>query len=475
MSTVPVLTTDVAILGAGTAGLHARRAAEAAGARVLLIDPGPFGTTCAREGCMPSKLLIAAADAAHHAQTAHQMGVFADIRVDGAAVLRRVRAERDRFVGFVTESTDALRESGKLLVGRGVVTAPGRLTVFGDNDAPIAFVAFRSLVVATGSVPIVPPPYRGLGSRLWGPAQLFEQATLPARILVVGAGVIGLELGQALHRLGAAVTILGLDHAVGVFSDPLLQDEARRVFGAALDLHAHHTDLSVSNDEDGVSVAFTDSAGQRHQRTVDAVLCAVGRAPNVRGLGLDALGAHLPARGPLPIDPETLQWGDLPLFVAGDANGDRPLLHEAADEGTRAGQHAASWPTRTPAPRKTSLAIVFTEPQMAIVGASYRAQEGTAFAAGQVDYRRQGRARVMGVNEGCVRIYADVNTRQLTGAEMFGPGVEHTAHLLAWCVDAGFTVDRVLQMPFYHPVLEEGIRTALESLRDALDAHQRAA
>ncbi|MFT6375729.1 MAG: dihydrolipoamide dehydrogenase, partial [bacterium] len=117
---------DVAILGAGTAGLSARRAAKANGASVVMIDPGPFGTTCARVGCMPSKLLIAAAEAAHHVHQAPMFGVnAAPPEIDGPAVMRRVQSERDRFVCFVGESIDAIDEAGELIRERATVMGPG--------------------------------------------------------------------------------------------------------------------------------------------------------------------------------------------------------------------------------------------------------------------------------------------------------------------------------------------------------------
>ncbi len=461
---------DVAILGAGTAGLNARRAAEAAGARALMIDPGPFGTTCARVGCMPSKLLIAAAEAVHHAHQGDIFGFSAPVSVDGAAVMDRVRRERDRFVGFVTEATDDHAAEGRLLVGRGRVVAPGLLSVTDAAGTETDRVHFRSLVVATGSAPIVPPPYRGLGDRLWTNEELFAQETLPEKILVVGPGVIGLELGQALDRLGATVTVLGLGGLVGPLRDPVMQAEARRIFGAALDLHPDHRLVSVERDEDGVDVVFLDGEGVRQERRVDAVLVAVGRAPQLRGLGLEQLGVALPARGPVAVDPETLQLGPGPVFLAGDATGERPLLHEAADEGRIAGANAARFPDVAPAPRRTPLAVVFTSPQIGVVGTVPADPGAGGTAVGAVDYRRQGRARVMAQNEGHVRIYGDVASRRILGAELIGPAVEHTAHLLAWAVAQGMTVDRALEMPFYHPVVEEGIRTALEDLAQALDA-----
>lgn len=217
------LSVDVAILGAGTAGLAAYRAATEARARAVIIDPGPLGTTCARVGCMPSKLLIAAAEAAHEAREAGPFGVRTTVEVDGPAVMARVKRERDRFVGFVMAGVGGLPE-GALLRGRGRFTAPGVLEVEGRP------VQARSVVLATGSSPVIPAVFEGVRSRVIVNDELFSWDTLPPSVAVFGAGVIGLELGQALHRLGVRVRMFGLGGLVGPLSDPVVKEAAARAF-----------------------------------------------------------------------------------------------------------------------------------------------------------------------------------------------------------------------------------------------------
>ncbi|MFT5683333.1 MAG: dihydrolipoamide dehydrogenase [Myxococcota bacterium] len=452
---------DVAILGAGTAGLSARRAAKTAGASVVMIDPGPLGTTCARVGCMPSKLLIAAADAAHHARHADMFGVHAGgVTVDGPAVMARVQAERDRFVGFVNEVTTEAAEEDELIIGRGVITGPGELTV-GDET-----VAWKRLVVATGSTPFVPPPFRSITPALMTNDHIFEMADLPESLLVIGLGVIGLELGQALARLGVRTTLLGVGGAIGPLSDPEILTAAREIFSAELDLHPDYTLHEIAlNDAGQVRIQFTDSAGVARDETFEKVLMAAGRRPNLRTLGLDKLGITPDERGRYTVDPNTLQVGDAPVFLAGDVNNLHPLLHEAADDGRAAGRNAARFPELQVRENRTSLAIAFTDPQIGLVGQRWADIADCSAVAGEVDYGNQGRARVQGINRGKVRIYGDRHTGRLLGAELLGPRVEHTAHLLAWAIQQGLTVEAALKMPFYHPVIEEGIRTALRDLR----------
>lgn len=452
---------DVAILGAGTAGLSARRTAKKAGATALMIDPGPFGTTCARVGCMPSKLLIAAAEVAHNATEAAPFGIeIPEVKIDGPAVMKRVQAERDRFVGFVNDAIETAKEEGELLVGRGRVTGPGTLQV--DEHTQ---VNFKRLVIATGSSSFTPPPFRGLEQVMLSNEEVFEMDDLPSSMLVVGLGVIGLELGQAFARLGVRVTLVGLGGTVGPLSDPAVKKEALEVFSRELDLHDDYTLHGIEPVEGGVQVRFRDSKGTERDELFEKVLMAAGRSPNLRNLGLDTIGIEADERGRYTIDPLSMQLGEHPVFVAGDVNGMRPLLHEAAHDGRVAGKNAARFPEVESPQRQVAMGVVFTAPQIGMVGQSYAELQSCAAVSGEVDYGSQGRARVHRKNAGRVRVYADKDSGVLLGAELFGPDVEHLTHLLAWVVQRGLTVHEVLELPFYHPVVEEGLRTALVDLR----------
>jgi len=459
---------DVAILGAGTAGLNARRAAEREGRTAVMIDPGPYGTTCARVGCMPSKLLIAAAEAVHAAHEGPVFGFSADVKIDGPAVMDRVRRERDRFVGFVVESIDDHFDNGRLIQGRGRLIGPHTLRVSNAQGEDVAEVVFRTLVVATGSTPWVPPPYRVLGDLLLDNEGVFELPDIPESVLVVGPGVIGLELGQALSRLGSRVRIIGIGGLIGPLQDPRMKAHAIEAFQEELDLHPDARDIQVERRGDQAWIRFTDPDGTVHEGTYGRVLVAAGRRANIMGLGLEHAGVTVTDRGRVDYDHMTMQIEDTHVFIAGDVDGDRPLLHEASDEGRIAGANAARFPEVLVHPRRTSLGIVFSDPQIATVGEPWSNLGCTKNRVGEVSYRNQGRARVMNRHKGHVRIYGEAGTGRLLGAEMLGPDVEHTAHLLAWAVQSGMTVAEALEMPFYHPVVEEGIRTALRDLRQNL-------
>jgi dihydrolipoamide dehydrogenase len=448
------LTVDVAVIGAGTAGISARREAEKRGASVVLIEGGPYGTTCARVGCMPSKLLIAAADAAHQVAGAGRFGIRVPgpVRVDGPAVLARVRSERDRFVAFVHDSIEAIPAAQRL---RGHARFTGPTTLHVDEHTR---VAAKAIVVATGASPFVPPALQTLREHVLVSDDVFELADLPSSLAIIGTGVLGLEIGQALHRLGVRTTLFSRSKQLGPLTDPAVHAVATQVLGAELDLQLGCMP-ALGRDGDGFVLRWTDAAGAAREARFDQVLCATGRRPNLDGLDLARAGVE----GLAVVDPRTMQCGTLPIFIAGDASTDRPVLHEAVHEGRIAGSNAASYPEVRAHLRRTPLEIVFTMPQMAIVGTPYCELDRATTEIGCVAYSDQGRARVMGENAGTVRIYAD-RSGTLLGAEMFGPRVEHTAHLLAWAVQGRVTVSAALELPVYHPVIEEGIQTALRDL-----------
>ncbi|ARP86983.1 dihydrolipoyl dehydrogenase [Bordetella genomosp. 9] len=461
------LHTDVAVIGAGTAGLGAYRAAVAAGKRALIIEGGQYGTTCARVGCMPSKLLIAAAEAAHAAGHGAPFGVHLDgkVRVDGREVMDRVKRERDRFVGFVLEGVENIPAQDKL---RGHARFVSDTVLRVDDHTE---VHASSVVIATGSTPSVPPPFLALGDRMVVNDDVFYWDDLPSSVAVFGPGVIGLELGQALARLGVRVRVFGVSGSLGGITDPAVRQSAKKAFQEEFYLDPDARVLETVRDGDQVRVRYVALDNTERTEHFDYALVATGRRPNLGGLALQNTSLKLNAAGVPEYDRTTMQAGDAPIFVAGDANNDLPLLHEAADEGRIAGENAANFPDVKPGRRRAPMAVVFSDPQIAVVGTPYNRLPEGSYVVGEVDFGNQGRSRVMLKNKGRLHVYADRSTGRFLGAEMAGPSVEHLAHLLAWSLQQELTVARMLEMPFYHPVVEEGLRTAL---RDA-DAQVRKA
>jgi dihydrolipoamide dehydrogenase len=458
-----VLDVDVAVIGSGSAGLAAYRAARTHGGRVVLIEGGPYGTTCARVGCMPSKLLIAAAEAAHMMTTAPAFGIHPTaVRIDGREVMARVRSERDRFVGFVLQGIEQIPAEDRL-VGYARFVAPGRLQI----DEHTQLNAGR-IVIATGSSAIIPPMLRALGERNITNEEVFEWEDLPTSLAVVGAGVIGLEIGQALHRLGVRVTIFGRGTQVTGIKDPVVLASARRAFEAELDLRLGNQLSKAVLQDGGVALTSIGADGTERTEQFSFVLSAVGRSPNLDSLQLENSGLALDGKG-IPVhDQYTMRCGESTVFLAGDVGSERPLLHEAVDQGRIAGDNAGRFPDVQRGLRRAPLAIAFTDPQIAVVGSGFRSLEMAKAASGEVDFADQGRSRVMLQNRGVLRVYGEYTTGLFLGAELCGPRAEHLAHLMAWALQSEMTVSQMLDMPFYHPVVEEGLRTALRDLNDKL-------
>lgn len=461
---------DVAIIGTGTAGMGAYRAAKQYTDNIAVIEGGAYGTTCARVGCMPSKLLIAAADAAHHTKQTDLFGIHVDnVNINGKAVMKRVQNERDRFVGFVLESVQGFEEKHKV---RGFAKFLDEHTLLIDEHTQI--IAKR-IVIATGSRPDFPEFLAAAGSRLLTNDNLFELEDLPNSVAVFGPGVIGLELGQALSRLGVAVKVFGRSGSVANLQDEEMRRYAEQTFNEEFYFDAKAQVISTVEKDNTVEVTYLTKQGQEITENFQYVLAATGRKANVDKLGLENTGVALDEKSSPLFDELTLQTSVDHIFVAGDANNTLTLLHEAADDGKVAGTNAGTYPLIAQAQRRAPLSVVFTEPQVASIGLTlkqiitlYAGQNDSAYVVGQVSFEEQGRSRVMGKNKGMLKIYADQFSGEFLGAEMFGPAAEHIAHLLAWARQQQMTVQKMLTMPFYHPVIEEGLRTALRDTQAQL-------
>ena len=442
---------DTIIIGAGTAGLAALREVRKRTDRYLIVNEGPWGTTCARVGCMPSKALIEAANAFHRRHAFEEFGLrgASALTADLPAVLQRVRALRDDFVAGAVKATSTL---GKAAVsGRATLLGPQRVDIDGTAYAT------RSIIIATGSRPSLPDEWLAFGDRMLTTDTLFEQPSLGPRIAVIGMGPIGVEISQALARLGLQVAAFTTGDTLAGLSDPALNAELTALLKKEMVLHTG-APAELREVPGGIEV----SSGP-NRVVVDQVIAAMGRVPNIEHLGLETLGVPLDKRGLPTVNPQTQQIGDLPVFLAGDANTHAPLLHEAADEGHIAGMNALA-PSPTTFQRRTPLGIVFCDPQIATAGQRLADLDPAHTITGSASYANQGRARTAQLNHGGIRIHAHRTTGQLQGAELCAPHAEHMAHLLALAIQQKLSVHDLLGMPFYHPTLEEGLRTAL---RDA--------
>jgi dihydrolipoamide dehydrogenase len=449
---------DVAIIGSGTAGLNAVSQLRKAGRSFVLINGGEPGTTCARVGCMPSKAMIQVADDYHRRTHLGKYGIdgHEEMTLDLPEAMEHVQNLRDTFVDRVlSNSTDNMGEE--------FIQEYARFLEPTLLEAGSQRIRANAVVIATGSRPQVPKAWASFGERILTTDTLFEQEDLPASMAVVGLGTIGLELGQSLHRFGVQVTGFDQLDTIAGAEDPEVARRAIQLLGKEFPIHLGQ---AAAITEEGEQMRVTAGA---HSVLVDKVLCSIGRIPNVEKLGLESLGVELDARGIPAFDPSTMQVGDLPVFIAGDVTGFRPILHEAGDEGKIAGFNAATG-EHAAFRRKTPLFINFCDPNICAVGARWNELDQDATAVGQINFAPVGRALIMGQNRGVLRVYGDKQTGRILGAEMIAPKGENLAHLLCWGIEQGLTVGRLLRMPFYHPVIEEALQAALYDLYAKVEA-----
>lgn len=458
----PDLETDVAIIGAGTAGLYALREVRRARRDFVLIDHGPLGTTCARVGCMPSKIALHAGGLWAARADMARMGVrgIDALTLDTAETWSTLRAQRDHFSGNAAGKARSAA-GDRLIEGRARFIEPTVLQV--DTADGLRTVRAGAIVIATGSRPVMPKWLEPVASHTVSTDDLFELQTLPLRIGVLGLGAIGLEMGLALSRLGIEVVAADVAGTIAGLTDPVLAPHAIDRFGREMTMWLGAA-VSVAPVGEGVLLRSGD-----RETKVDLLLAAMGRRANTDTLGLAEAGFQLGAYGEPLFDAATMQIGAHPVFIAGDANALRPLMHEAADEGAIAGYNAARG-IATRFRRRVSLGIAFSDPDVCAVGARFDEIDPDAVLIGSATGEANGRSRILGGEASQLRVYADRTDGRLLGAAMMATGGEHLAHLLAWAIQRGETVHSLLAMPFYHPVIEEMLQSALQDIARHLES-----
>lgn len=447
---------DVAIIGAGTAGLYALREVRRANKSFALIDSGPLGTTCARVGCMPSKVALHIAEFWHAQKQFSQYGISGaeHLRLDGAKAWQALRDKRDMFAGRASGS--AQRGAGEhLIMGRARFLKPTVLEV--EQADGTQQVHAKSVIIAAGSRPVMPSFLQPFAEHCMSTDDFFEMQQLPKSIGILGLGAIGLEMGLALSRLGVEVHGADMAHTVGGITDPEISSQALAEFSQEMQLYLG-SPAELAPADTGVVLKSGDTQVQ-----VDKVLVALGRRPNTDQLNLAEAGFQLDERGQPLFNPQTMQVGEHPVFIVGDINGERALMHEAADEGAMAGYNAARNST-VAFKRKTPIAIAFTNPDIISVGASFDELNPDDILIGTAHSKSNGRSLVLSEHAGILRIYADKQNGKLLGASMLGMRAEHLAQFLALALEREDTAHELLSIPFYHPVVEEMVQSALQDI-----------
>ena len=450
---------DVAIIGAGSAGLYAMSQVKRFTDNFLLIDGGELGTTCARVGCMPSKVLIQIADDFHRKSIFEREGIEGgeQLSLDKEEAMEHVQDLRDSFVDRTLGNSTDLLPPEKLLESN--VRFTDANTLQSDDGETIKAT---KIIIATGSSPIVPEDWKAFGDKVITTDEIFELEQLPESMAVIGLGVIGLELGQALNRLGVKVTGIDQQTRIGGIQDDDVNQMAIETIGREMPLWLGQPAQVIQLENGKLKVTAGNNSVE-----VDTILASMGRRPNLQQLDLPAAGISLQKNGIPEYDPHTMQLGDRPVFIAGDCNGNKPILHEAGFEGRVAGYNAMQ-ETPTAFRHKVPLAITFSDPNIVMVGQQLDELEAGTFVTGEVKLAPVGRALIMGKNRGLIHVYGNKADGKILGACMCSVKGENLAHLLCWAIEMGMTVDDLLTMPFYHPTIEEALQAALYNLKSQL-------
>ena len=448
---------DVIVLGGGSAGSRAAKAASLAGARTAMINDGELGGLCILRGCMPTKTMLASAHAIHEAEHMDPLGA----RLEGRVVVdfSRIMQRKDQLVKRFQNAKIGSIESAdyEVLQGRGRFVEGPAIELDGRR------LEARAYVLATGSAPTVLSIPGIEDVPLLTSDDVMKLTEPPRSLIVQGAGPIGLEFGQFFARIGSEVVLVNrstlcskYDAEAGTELQAALEQEPRfRLLTPAIIERLRPEGSGL------IATIRTDEGTQEHR--ADALLMAAGRHAMLDGLGLEEIGLQ-PSNGLLAHD-ETMQTEIPQVYVAGDATGAYQVLHTSNQEGLVAGHNAAGGSPARKIDYRLKMQVVFTDPPYASVGPTPEEAEqaGRDVVIGRAKLAQTGRAITMGVEHGLWRLYACRSSGEILGASLLGPRADDVIHQVAIMMHFGAKVEQIAEMPWYHPTLSE---VMLDLVRD---------
>ena len=449
---------DVVVVGGGPGGYSAAfRCAELGMETVVVDQDSRLGGACLFEGCIPSKALLHVAGLVSDVERARAIGIeFGSPRLS-LETLRKWKS--DRVVGRLARGLASVAKSRNVEVigGRAVFEGSRQLRVEGEAPQKLRFA---HAIIATGSSPRPLPGVDVGGERIMDSTAALELADVPERLLVVGGGYIGLELGQVYAALGSRVTVVEMTDGLlpGVDRD-LVQPLARRC-GAMFEAIRLTAKLTALTDRGSHVEATID--GGAHE-SFDRVLVAVGRRPRTEGLGLETTRAAPDARGYIAVD-DRCRTGDLHVYAVGDVTGEPMLAHRAMRQGHVAAEALAGRPAAFD--NVAIPAVVFTDPEVAWCGLteaearrSAQAVEVATFA-----WAASGRAATLGRTDGLTKLILEPGTRRVLGAGIVGPGAGELIAEATLAVEAALTAEDVAATIHAHPTLGETLMESAQSI-----------
>jgi dihydrolipoamide dehydrogenase len=446
---------DAIVIGAGTGGYPAAIRLGQLGKRVLIVEEKDIGGVCLNVGCIPSKALIYAADRYARSQE-EAMGIRAErVSLDWAKLLSWKAGVTRKLTDGVAGLLKASR--AEVLHGRATLVRPGQVRVE-TQESPVTVEA-PNTIVATGSRPMELKPFPFDGQLVVSSTEALSFPEIPKRLLVIGGGYIGLELGMAYRKLGSEVTVLEmLDQVLPGFDADVVAVVARKMKRMGIAVHVGARAKSLEKGKEGARV-LCESGGKEQAFTADKVLVTVGRRPVTEGFGLAEAGVKLDAKGFVAVD-ASRQTSVRGIYAVGDVAGEPMLAHKAIKEAevaaeAIAGKHAAFDVRAIPA-------VVFTDPQIAVVGLS-EAQakaQGHAAATAKVSFGAIGRALAAGETDGFAKVIFDQKSGLLLGAQIVGPEASDLIAECALALELGADVGDLALTIHAHPTLPEAIEEA---------------
>ncbi|MDT8275469.1 dihydrolipoyl dehydrogenase [Roseomonas mucosa] len=447
---------DVIVIGAGPGGYVCAIRAAQLGMKVACVEKrATLGGTCLNIGCIPSKALLQSSEnyeeAAHHFAD-HGIGV-GQLTLD----LARMQARKGEVVGANVKGVEFLFKKNRVtwLKGAGRITAPGKVEVEG------ATYETKNIIIATGSDSA---PLKGVEvdeKQIVTSTGALELEKVPGHLVVIGGGVIGLELGSVWRRLGAEVTVIEfLDRLVPGMDGEIAKQFERVLSKQGIKFKLKSKVTGATKGKDGVTLTVEPAAGGTAEEIkADVVLLAIGRRPYVEGLGLDVAGVALDERGRVKVDGHFAT--NVPgIYAIGDVIAGPMLAHKAEEEGVAvaeilAGQHGHVNYAAIPG-------VVYTWPEVASVGETEETlkEAGTAYKVGKFPFTANGRARAMGTTDGFVKILADKETDRVLGAHILGPDAGTLIAELVMAIEFGASAEDVARICHAHPSLNEAVKEA---------------
>jgi len=447
---------DVIIIGAGPGGYVCAIRAAQLGLKVACVEKrATLGGTCLNIGCIPSKAMLQSSE--HFEEATHKLAEHG-VLVGGVTLdLARMQARKGEVVSANVKGVEFLFRKNKVtwLKGAARIVAPGQVEVAGERYEA------KHIVIATGSESTPLPGVEVDESRIVTSTGALELAAVPKRLVVIGGGIIGLELGSVWHRLGAEVTVIEyLDRLIPGMDGEIAKLLERVLIKQGLKFKLKSKVTGATLGAGGVSLTVEPAAGGPTETLeADVVLLAIGRRPHTEGLGLAEIGVALDARGRIRTDAHFAT--NIPgIRAIGDVIAGAMLAHKAEDEGVALAEILAGQAGHVN--YGAIPGVIYTWPEVAAVGATEEELKaaGTAYKIGKFPFTANGRARAMGDVDGFVKILADAKSDKVLGAHILGPDAGTLIAELALAIEFGASAEDVARTCHAHPTLNEAVKEA---------------